>query len=77
MATAPLCSDFAGTPDGEWIAAFRRDLARLAGERGLPFADLTATLPPQDFITSNHMHDRNHRRMAEWLADRVAAEMEK
>ena len=77
VATAPLCSDFAGTPDGEWIAAFRRDLARLAGERGLPFADLTATLPPQDFITSNHMHDRNHRRMAEWLADHVAAEMEK
>ena len=77
VATAPLSSDFAGTPDGEWIAAFRRDLARLADERGLPFRDLTATLPPQDFITSNHLHDRNHRRMAELLADHVAAEMEK
>ena len=77
VATAPLSSDFAGTPAGERIAAFRRDLARLADERGLPFRDLTATLPPQDFITSNHMHDRNHRRMAAWLADHVAAEMEK
>lgn len=77
VATAPLCSDFAGTPDGEWIAAFRRDLARLADERGLPFRDLTGALPPQDFITSNHLHDRNHRRMAELLADHIAAELEK
>lgn len=77
VATAPLCSDFADTPDGKWIAAFRRDLERLAGERNLPFRDLTLALPPQDFITSNHMHDRNHRRMAEWLADHIAAEMEK
>ena len=76
VATAPLHSDFAGTPDGDWIAAFRRDLARLAAERGLPFADLTDALPPDDFITSNHFHDRNHRRMAEWLADRIAAETE-
>ena len=73
VATAPLCSDFAGTPDGNWIAAFRRDLARLAAERGLPFEDLTGLLPADGFITSNHFHDRNHRRMAEWLADRIAA----
>ncbi len=74
VATAPLSSDFAGTPDGEWVAAFRRDAARLAAERGLPFEDLTGLLPPDDFITSNHFHARNHRRMAEWLADRIAAE---
>jgi hypothetical protein len=76
VATAPLQSDFAGTPDGEWVAAFRRDLARLAAERGLPFADLTSLLPADGFITSNHFHDRNHRRMAEWLADRIAAAAE-
>ena len=74
VATAPLHSDFAGTPDGEWIAAFRRDLERLAGENDLPFLDLTTALPADDFITSNHLHDRNHRRMAELLADRIAAE---
>lgn len=77
VATAPLSSDFAGTPDGDWIAAFRRDLARLAGEQSLPFQDLTDALPPDDFITSNHLHDRNHRRLAALLADYVAAEMEK
>lgn len=76
VATAPLSTDFAGTPDGEWIAAFRRDLARLASERNLPFEDLTNRLPAEDFITSNHFHDRNHRRMAEWLAERIAVETE-
>jgi hypothetical protein len=74
VATAPLKSDFADTPDGAWVAAFRRDAARLAGENGLPFRDLTTALPPADFITSNHFHDRNHRRLAEWLADHIAAE---
>ncbi len=76
VATAPLSTDFAGTPDGDWIAAFRRDLARLASERNLPFEDLTNRLPAEDFITSNHFHDRNHRRMAEWLAERIAVETE-
>jgi hypothetical protein len=66
-----------GTPDGQWIAAFRRDLERLAGAQGLPFRDLTDALPPEDFITSNHLHDRNHKRMAELLADHIAAEMER
>ena len=74
VATAPLKGDFADAPEGAWIAAFRRDAARLAAERGLPFRDLTTALPPDDFITSNHFHDRNHRRMAELLADHVAAE---
>ena len=74
VATAPLKGDFADAPEGAWIAAFRRDAARLAAEHGLPFRDLTTALPPDDFITSNHFHDRNHRRMAELLADHVAAE---
>ncbi|MGD9611650.1 MAG: hypothetical protein AB7V22_01965 [Kiritimatiellia bacterium] len=74
VATAPLKGDFADAPEGAWIAAFRRDLAQLAAEHGLPFRDLTTALPPDDFITSNHFHDRNHRRLAELLADHVAAE---
>ena len=77
VATAPLRATFADGREGPWIAAFRRDLERLASEAGLPFLDLTEALPPEDFITSNHLHDRNHMRMAELLADHIAAEMER
>ena len=76
VAAAPLKSDFADSHEGPWIARFREDVARLAAERGLPFWDMTGALPPKDFITSNHFHARNHRRMAELLAERMAAEME-
>ena len=75
VATAPLKSDFADSREGPWIRRFGDDLRRMSAERGLPFEDLTHALPPEDFITSNHFHDRNHRRMAELLADRIAAEM--
>lgn len=77
VVAAPLRSDYGDSQGGHWIAAFRRDLARLAGEHGLPFRDLTEALPPEDFITSNHLQDRNHKRMAELLADHIAAEMER
>ena len=77
VAAAPLKTDFADTAEGVWIARFREDLKRLSARRSLPFRDLTHALPPEDFITSNHLHDRNHRRMAELLADHIAAEMEK
>jgi hypothetical protein len=77
VAAAPLKEDYAGTPDGPWIARFREDLGRFCAAQGLPFRDLTDALPSEDFITSNHLHDRNHRRMAELLADHIAAEMER
>ena len=77
VAANPLRSDFAEMREGPWIAAFREDLARLAAEKGLPFWDLTLALAPEDFITSNHLHDRGHRKLAGLLADRIAAEMEK
>ena len=53
-----------------------KSLGALLRERNLPFEDLTNRLPAEDFITSNHFHDRNHRRMAEWLAERIAVETE-
>ncbi len=77
VAACPLKSDFAGEHGGDWIAAFRKDLERLAAEKGLPFRDLTGAMAPEDFVTSNHLHDRGHRKMAELLADHIAAEMEK
>ncbi len=49
---------------------------RLTAETGLPCWDLTEALPPEDFITSSHFRDRNHMRMAELLADRIATDME-
>ena len=76
VAAAPLKSDFSDSHEGAWIEVFRRDLERMTGELGLPYRDLTHALPPDGFITSNHLHDRNHRRMAELLADHIAAEME-
>ena len=77
VAAAPLRSIFADGREGPWVAAFREDLKRLAGEAGLPFWDLTEQLPPEDFITSNHLQDRNHKRMAALLEERIATEMGK
>ena len=76
VAAAPLSTDFADSYEGPWIAAFRRDLARICAREGLAFWDMTDELPAKDFITSNHFHARNHQRMAERLADYIAAEME-
>ena len=58
-------------------AARLRFYERLADEAGLPFWDLTELLPPEDFITSNHLQDRNHKRMAALLEERIASEMGK
>jgi hypothetical protein len=77
VAAAPLRSDYAESHEGPWIAAFRRDLAEFSAARGLPFRDLTDALDPEFFITSNHLHARNHRRLAELLADHIAAETER
>ncbi len=77
VVAAPLRTGFGDSPKGAWIDAFRGDLQRLSAARGLPFWDLTEALPPEDFITSSHLQDGNHKRLAELLADRIAAEMEK
>jgi len=77
VAANPLSSTFEATQMGPWIEAFRKDLACLTQELNLPFWDMTELLPPEDFITSNHFHDRNQKRMAILLEGRIAAEMGK
>lgn len=77
VVAAPLRSTFQTSREGPWVAAFRKDLAQLSGELGLPLWDMSEALPPEDFITSNHLHTRNHIRMAELLEVRIAAEMGK
>jgi len=77
VACNPLKSDFSDTPDGAWVAAFRKDVAALTQELDLPFRDMTDALPPEDFITSNHFQDRNQKRMATLLESYIAAEMGK
>lgn len=76
VVAAPLASDFADSHEAPWIANFRRDAAQFSAELGLPFHDLTLALPAADFINSNHMNGRNHQRLAEWLADYIAAAAE-
>ena len=75
VAANPLASAMEETPTGPWIAAFRKDLARLTAELDLPFRDWTDALPPEDFITSNHFHDRNQKRMADLIERHIAGEM--
>lgn len=72
VATAPLQSDYAGTRDGKWLAAFREDMQQLTSELALPFEDWTLALPSDGFITSNHFHSRNHERMAALLEQFIA-----
>lgn len=76
VVAAPLASDFADSYEAPWIAAFRRDAAQFSAELGFPFHDLTLALPAEDFISNNHMNGRNHQRLAEWLADYIAAAAE-
>jgi hypothetical protein len=77
VAANPLSSTMKDSTIWPWVEAFQRDLERLTQELDLPYWDMTDALPPEDFITSNHFHDRNQKRMAELLAGRIAAEMGK
>lgn len=77
VVAAPMRSNLAGAGEGPWVAAFRKDLEQLSGEAGLPFWDMTEALPPEDFLNSSHLQDRNHKRMAVLLEERIAAEMGK
>ncbi len=77
VAACPLRDDFAGQEAGRWITRFRRDLRKLSRKHGLESWDMTDALPPEDFVSSNHLSSRGHWRMAQLLADRIAAAMEK
>jgi len=74
---APLRKEPGDRDLAEGVAFFRDILAEEAAARDLPHEDWSDALPPKDYITTSHFHDRNHRRMAAKLADRIAAEMEK
>lgn len=77
VAACPLREELAGKTGRLWIDRFRRDLEDFSSEHGLEFRDMTDALAPEDFVTGNHLSLRGHWRMAELLADRIAAEMEK
>ncbi len=57
-----------------WHEIYCRDLAGLCGELGLEYWDLTGGLPAEDFLTSSHFNRKNHKRFAELLAERLAAD---
>jgi len=77
IAANPLSSTMKDTPIWPWVEAFQRDLVRLTEELNLPYWDMTEVLPAEDFITSNHFHDRNQKRMAALLEGYIATEMGK
>jgi len=56
------------------IAAQNRALAELAGQRGLPLADVAAAVPADagHFVDSCHLTAQGNRRIAEVLADTLA-----
>lgn len=53
------------------MAQFLEDLAGASAEQGIPFWDLHEALPPDEFVTSNHLSRRGHRALAEELARRM------
>ena len=57
------------SPGGDGFAA---DLATAAAKHGLPFWNLQAAIPPEEFLTSNHLTRRGHRALAGELAGRLA-----
>ena len=77
VAACPLKTDFGDSRAGRWISRFRVDLENFSSGHGLDFWDMTEALEPEDFISGNHLSPRGHWRMAELLADRIAAEMER
>ena len=50
---------------------FAADLAKSAVQHGLPFWNLQAAIPADEFLTSNHMNRHGHRALAEELARRL------
>ncbi len=50
---------------------FAADLAKSATKQGLPFWNLQAAIPSDEFLTSNHMNRHGHRALAEELARRM------
>ena len=51
---------------------FAQDLEAAAARQNLPFRNLQAAIPPEEFKTSNHLSRRGHRRLAAALADLLA-----
>ncbi len=50
---------------------FVEDLSKSATQHGIPFWDLHAAIPADEFVTSNHLSRRGHRALAEELARRI------
>lgn len=54
-------------------ATFARDLEAAAARHGLPFWNLQQAIPREEFMSSNHLNHRGHRRLARELAARLDA----
>jgi len=57
-----------------WNEAYLSDIARETARRTMLFWDLHDALPLDAFITSSHLHPRNHIRLAELLYERLHEE---
>ena len=56
----------------EFATRFAQDLQAAATRHGLPICNLQTAIPPEEFLTSNHLNRQGHRRMAAALADALA-----
>ena len=56
----------------ESATRFAQDLEASAARHGVPFCNLQTAIPPEEFLTSNHLNRRGHRRLAAALADALA-----
>lgn len=59
-------------PDHRFQAPFLEDAARMTEQAGIPFWNLNNALPRDRFLSTGHLERKNHVRMSEILADRIA-----
>ena len=60
-----------------FVRSFLDDLESMTMEHGLVYWDLHDALPAENFLTSSHLHRKNHLRMADILADRMSSLLDK
>jgi hypothetical protein len=58
-----------------YVRQFAADLEAVARRHELAYWDLRSVVPRTEFMTSNHLTRRGHRRLAAELADRLTAEL--
>lgn len=51
---------------------FARDLKAAAARHDAPFWNLQRIIPPNEYLSSNHLNSRGHRRLAQEIAARMA-----